>query len=180
MSSDDRDDGEPPRGNATRVAVEDAYKEHAELLQQIAENKFNIPPEDAEGVVNEVFTSYLLRRDCVRDPRRWLIGAVCHASRAYWRDVARTSPLPQDYLEYVDPSSPGLEGRIVDRVTMARALTELGPKCRDTLRLYYAEGYSAAEIAVRFGTTPNYVMQLLHACRKRARKAYDKLKDRKS
>ena len=161
------------------MGVEDAYKEHADLLRHIAEKKFAIPPPDAEGVVSEVFTSYLLRRDSVRNCRKWLIGAVCHASRAYWRDAARIVRLPEDVGDYVDPDSPGLEKRIVDRVTMARALMAIPPKCRETLRLYYAEGYSAAEIAAHLGTTNGYVMQLLHTCRKRARKAYDELKDKK-
>jgi RNA polymerase sigma factor (sigma-70 family) len=156
---------------------EDAYRKHADLLRHIAETKFNIPPSDAESVVNEVFTAYLLRRETVRNERKWLIGAACHASRAYWREVAKTTPLPENVSEYLDPSSPGLERRIVDNVTMARALMDISPKCRETLRLYYAEGYSAAEIATRFGTTSNYVMQLLHICRKHARKAYDALKD---
>jgi len=173
------DDGGSAKPPGTGTGVEDAYRKHSHLLRHIAENKFNIPPADAEGVVNEVFTAYLLRRDTVRNARTWLIGAVCHASRAYWRDAARTSPLPEDLHEFVDPDSPGLERLIVDRVTMARALTEVGPKCREILRMYYAEGYSAAEIASRLGTTSGYVMQLLHTCRKRVRQAYDALKDRK-
>ncbi|HEV3485701.1 MAG TPA: sigma-70 family RNA polymerase sigma factor, partial [Vicinamibacterales bacterium] len=168
------DDARSARAQAD-AGLEDTYKNHADLLRHIAENKFNIPPADAQSVVNEVFTAYLLRRETVRNARKWLIGAACHASRAYWREVAKTAPLPENVGEYLDPSSPGLEGRIVDHVTMARALTEISPKCRETLRLYYAEGYSAAEIAARYGTTSNYVMQLLHSCRKHARKAYDAL-----
>jgi RNA polymerase sigma factor (sigma-70 family) len=125
--------------------------------------------------VNEVFTSYMIRRESIRDTRQWLVGAVCHASRAYWRAAARTSPLPDDVGDYEHPDSPGLEGRIVNRVTMASALNQIGPKCRETLRLYYAEGYSAAEIAAHLGTTSGYAMQLLHTCRKRVRKAYDDL-----
>lgn len=179
MGSTAGDKPSAPKRSGTRLAVEDAYKKHADLLRYIAESKFNIPPPDAEGIVNEVFTGYLVRRKTIRHMRKWLIGAVCHASRAYWRDAARTSPLPPNVGDYVDPSSPGLEGRIVDRVTMARALTEIGPKCRETLRMYYAEGYSAAEIAARLGTTSGYVMQLLHTARKRVRKVYDSLRDRK-
>jgi RNA polymerase sigma factor (sigma-70 family) len=176
MAQSGGNDGSNAKPGAGGICVEDAYKKHSELLRSIAETKFNIPPADAQGVVNEVFTAYLLRRDSVREPRRWLIGAVCHASRAYWREAARTSPMPDDVAQFVDPSSPGLEGRIVDRVTMARALTEVGPKCRETLRMYYAEGYSAAEIATRLGTSSGYVMQLLHTCRNRVRRAYDTLK----
>jgi RNA polymerase sigma factor (sigma-70 family) len=179
MSPPENDDGS---GNfvGAHPAVEDAYREHAARLRDLAEKKFNIPPLDATGVVNEVFASYMLRRENIRDARQWLVGAVCHASRAYWRVASRTDPLPPDVHNYEHPDSPGLEGRIVDRVTMASALTQIGPKCRETLRLYYAEGYSAAEIAQHLGTTSGYVMQLLHTCRKRVRKAYDDLlKDRK-
>ena len=160
--------------------MEDTYKKHAPLLRDIAEKKFNIPPSDAEGLVNEVFTAYLLRRNVVRDTKKWLIGAICHASRAYWRAAAKTTSLPDDVAEYVDPNSGGLERRIVDRVTMGAALRKVGPKCRETLRLFYAEGYSAAEIAAILNTTTGYVTQLLHTCRKKVRKAYDELKGRKT
>jgi RNA polymerase sigma factor (sigma-70 family) len=176
MESSGGGDGSTPKLPATLPCVEDAYKKHCELLRHIAETKFNIPPADADAIVSEVFTAYLLRRDTVRNARNWLIGAVCHASRAYWRDAARTSQLPEDASEFVDPSSPELEGQILDRVTMARALAEIGPKYRETLRMYYAEGYSAAEIATRLGTSSGYVMQILHTSRKRVRKAYDLLK----
>ncbi|MDQ3283411.1 MAG: sigma-70 family RNA polymerase sigma factor [Acidobacteriota bacterium] len=170
-------DGDSPGSKSSHSAgVEDAYREHAALLRDIAEKKFNIPPPDSAGIVHDVFSSFMVHRENIRDARQWLVGAVCHASRAYWRIAARTSQLPEDVGEYVDPDSPGLEGRIVDRVTMARALNAVGPKCRETLRLYYAEGYSAAEIANELGTTTGYVMQLLHTCRKRVRKAYDELR----
>lgn len=169
---DDDSAGKPKAGS---VAVEDAYREHAALLRDIAEKKFNIPPCDAAAIVHDVFSSYMVHRDNIRDARQWLVGAVCHASRGYWRTSSRTSQLPEDFCDYVDPKSPGLEGRIVDRVTVERALSEIDPKCRETLRLYYAEGYSAAEIAARLGTTAGYVMQLLHTGRKRVRKAYDDL-----
>jgi RNA polymerase sigma factor (sigma-70 family) len=179
MAAQGDDDAPAAKATDRGVAVEDAYRHHAALLREIAEFKFNIPPADAESIVNDVFTSFMVRSEQVRSPRKWLIGAVCHASRAYWRIAARTSPLaPGD--DYIDPRADGLEETIVDRVTMAAALAQLGPKCRETLRMYYAEGYSAAEIAAQLGTTSGYVMQLLHSCRKRVREAYDAVaKDRK-
>lgn len=175
MRSRGEDDsaGAPP--SVESGEVEEAWHEHAGLLREIAEKKFHIPPPDADALVSEIFTSFLIRRASVRNARQWLIGAVCHASRAYWRLAARTTSLPSNVGEYADPYSEGLEKRVVDRVTMATALSQIGPKCRDTLRMYYAEGYSAAEIADRLGTTSGYVMQLLHTCRKRVRKAYDAL-----
>ena len=180
MRSHGDDDSAVSKPTALSVAVEDAYRDHAALLREIAEKKFNIPSTDAAAIVHDVFSSYMVHRANVRNARKWLVGAVCHASRGYWRASSRTSQLPEDFGNYVDPKSPGLEGRIVDRVTVERALSEIDPKCRETLRLYYAEGYSAAEIAELLGTTAGYVMQLLHTARKRVRKAYgDRTKDGK-
>ncbi len=170
---DEKSPASKPTGRSR--TVEDAYREHAALLRDIAEKKFNIPAHDAAGIVSDVFSSFMVHRENVRDARQWLVGAVCHASRGYWRAAARTSQFPENVGEYVDPQSPDLEMRIVDRVTMARALSRIEAKYRETLRLYYAEGYSAREIAQRLCTTTGYVMQLLHTGRKRVRKAYDDL-----
>lgn len=166
-------DGDPPGGGPeeVRLALADAYRRHFDLLRDIAEKKFHVPAGDAVAIINDIFLSMLARRPTVRDERKFLIGAVCHASRGYWRTAMRYRPLPPDIEEYVDPA-PDAENSIVDRVTMAAALNHLPPKCRETLRLYYTEGYSAAEIAERLDTTTGYVMQLLHSCRKRAREIY--------
>jgi RNA polymerase sigma factor (sigma-70 family) len=169
-------DDDPP---GSERHVEDAYTGQSARLRRLVERKFNIPPVDAEAIVNDVFASYLSRRENVRDANKWLVGAVCHASRAYWRAAARMSQLPENAAEYIDHDATGFESRIIDRVTMSAALNQLGPRCRETLRLYYAEGYSAKEIAERFDTTTGYVIQLLHVCRKRVRQAYDALKEKK-
>ncbi|HEX6160870.1 MAG TPA: sigma-70 family RNA polymerase sigma factor [Thermoanaerobaculia bacterium] len=170
-------DGElvSPQIDGRAIGLEDTYRSHATFLREIAQRKFRIPSGDAEALVNDVFMSFLLRREFVRNPRKWLIGAVCHASRGYWRVEQKTRPLPPDIDDYADPESPD-EKSLVDRVTIAKTLNGLCSRCRSTLRLYYAEGYTAAEIAEQFDTTPGYVMQLLHGCRKRAREIYTKLK----
>lgn len=167
-------EGDPPDGGSdtTRLALADTYQRHFNLLRDIAERKFHVPPDDALALVNDIFLSMLAKQPEVRDERRWLIGAVCHASRGYWRAAMRYKPLPPDIEDYVDPAAANAESRIVDRVTIAEALNQLPPKCRETLRLFYSEGYSAAEIAERLDTTTGYVMQLLHSSRKRARDKY--------
>ena len=167
------DDGSAAKPPPSLVAsIEDAYRSHADLLRGIAEKKFRVPAGDAESIVNEIFTAYLMRATVVRDAKSWLVGAVCHASRGYWRMRSRTEPLPPDINDRVDPLDADPEQRLIDKLTVALALSRLPPKCRTTLRMYYADGYSAAEIAKHLGTSPGYVMQLLHGCRKRAREIY--------
>lgn len=177
MGPDVEDDAPAAKPSAIAVGVEDAYRDLAPFLRDLAQKKFNVPSSDAVALVHDVFSAFMVRRHDVRDARRWLVGAVCHASRGYWRSAARTSQMPENAGEYVDPESSGLEGRIVDRVTIDSALRQLGPKCRRTLQMYYAEGYSAAEIASRLGTTTGYVNQLLHTYRNRVRRIYDDLRN---
>ena len=54
------------------------------LLLRIATLRYNVPPEDAEELLHEVFLAFLLRREDVRDERAWLIGAMDHAARRFW------------------------------------------------------------------------------------------------
>jgi RNA polymerase sigma factor (sigma-70 family) len=164
-----------PDSQGEGLALEDTYRSHAPFLRDVAERKFRIPGSDAEALVNEVFMSYLMRREVIRDSRKWLIGAVCNASRGYWRSESKTRPLPPNIDDFADPESPD-EASIVNRVTIAATLNRLCVRCRETLRLYYAEGYSAAEIAEHFDTTTGYVMQLLHGCRNKARAIYNEMK----
>lgn len=173
----------PPGGgddrNAGATAVEEDYRKLATLLRQVAEKKFNVPSHDAEALVNEVFTTYILRRESVRDPERWLVGAVCHASRGYWRKQSRTEPFPPDIAEYADPATNEEEERLVSKLTLALALSRLDCRCHELLRLFYLEGYTAAEVAARFGTTRAYAAQLLHSCRQELRKIYKRFSEEK-
>ena len=157
------------------ITVETDYRRWAILLREIAEKKFHVPAEDAEALVNDVFIAYLLRFDHVRDPEKWLVGAVCHASRGYWRRETRLEPLPRDLPDQPDPCSLAVEDRLVAKLTVALALSHLRERCRRVLRLYYLDGYSIAELAEHLKTTPGYAAQVLHECRRRLRQIYRRL-----
>ena len=145
------------------------------MLREIAEKKFHVPPEEAEALVNDVFIAYLLRREHIRNPEKWLVGAVCHASRGYWRREVRVEPLPADVREHIDPVSLDAEERLVAKLTVALALSHLHERCRQVLRMYYLDGYSIAELAAHLKTTPGYAAQVLHECRRRLRQIYRRL-----
>jgi RNA polymerase sigma factor (sigma-70 family) len=145
------------------------------MLREIAEKKFHVPPDDAEALVNDVFIAYLLRHELIRNPEKWLVGAICHASRGYWRREVRIEPLPHDLREQIDPASLETEDRLVAKLTVALALSHLHERCRDILRMYYLDGYSIAELAEHLKTTPGYASQVLHECRRRLRQIYRRL-----
>lgn len=163
------------------ITVETDYRRWATSLREIAERKFHVPPEDAEALVNDVFIAYLLRTEQIRNPEKWLIGAVCHASRGYWRREVRSEPLPRNIPEHPDPGTIDAEERLVSKLTVALALSHLPERCRRVLRMYYLDGYSHAELAQHLGTTAGYAAQILHSCRQRLRQIYRRLaRERKS
>lgn len=151
------------------------YREHAPLLCATARHRYGIPYDDVRALVHDIFASLLERRPQVEDMRAFLLGAMQNAARYYWRKRRHESPLLDEHEETADEStSAGLE-RWSTRISLAAALAQLGPKCRETLRRYYLDEEKPCDIAQRLDTSAAYVMQLLSSCRKRAREIYCKI-----
>ncbi|HVR42835.1 MAG TPA: sigma-70 family RNA polymerase sigma factor [Thermoanaerobaculia bacterium] len=161
----------------TRTAqeIEDVYRLHFNLLKYLACQKFKITENDAENVIHEVFVAYLSAAGQVRDVRSWLVGAMCNASRNYWRSHGRLEGLPADMGKRGDPASAGLADAVATKVTVRETLSRLHQKCQDTLRLRYMEGCSAIEVATQLETTSRYAEKLIAKCLKRAHEIYVRL-----
>lgn len=155
--------------------LEAMYHDHAPLLRTTARLRYRIPPADAEALVHDVFASFLERQPKVRDTRAYLLAAINHACKYYWRKRRREAPLLPEHDETHDERSRAEEERWTLQLSLAATLTHLGPKCREILRRYYMNEEKPDAIARSMETTPGYVFQLLHSCRKRARDIYRKL-----
>lgn len=152
--------------------AEALYLEHRTLLLFVACRKFRVPDCDAEGLIQEVFLSYLQSGTRIENVRAWLVAAVCNASRHYWRTQGRTESLPDDFHESSDPGSHGLADKFAMQITIRQALQYLQPKCKETLWLHYFEGRSASDVARELDTTTRYAEKLIHNCLKRVREIY--------
>lgn len=172
MSGEHDGGGDLPRRG---VALDTSYRHNAVVLRELAERKFRVPRDEAEAIVNDVFMSFLLRADSIQQPQRWLVGAVCHASRDYLRKRSKTEALPPDIDDYVDPFAANSEDTLIRRLTMAVAMSQLGKRCAMALRMHHAEGYSAPEIAQRLQISTGATEQLLHRCRKKAHEIFSRL-----
>jgi RNA polymerase sigma factor (sigma-70 family) len=167
--------GESPNGALRPAAdqtVEALYVQHRTLLFFIAARKFRVPDGDAEALIQEVFLSFLQTGTRIENVRAWLVAAVCNASRHYWRVSGRTESLPDDLQAQGDPRSRTIADEMALRMTVQQALSYLQPRCRETLRLHYFEGRTAAEVAREFDTTLRYAEKLIHNCLKRVREIY--------
>lgn len=149
-------------GDDSVVARE--YRANASLLLRIAEGKFGVPHEEAEALVHDVFSTFLLHHASVRNARAWLVAAICNASRGYWRSKREFDDVGELDLP-VDANTDSLFRQLLVR----QAVDALRHRCKETLRMHYWEGRTAAELAGSFGTTLKYAEKLIHKCLKHTR-----------
>src|SRR5215210_8087365 len=87
-------------------AFEAIYGQYFDLLAQIAVFKFQVPDSEAETLVHDVLIGYLRKSETIVQLRPWLSGAICYASRHYWRLNGRIlDGDPNADLDRVDPAS---------------------------------------------------------------------------
>ena len=159
----------PPSGIDDDEFVQ-VYEENFGLLVSLAVRKFQVPFGDAEGLAHEVFLSYLKRRKEIRELHKWLIGAICNASRHYWRKHDRSIDQLDDEATsiQVDPVSAHVVEWLTARIAAGEALAVLSPRHQRILRLRYYEGYSIPEIAEELGVTKKYAQKLVGKILRRA------------
>lgn len=150
------------------------YEENCGVLVAVAMRKFQVPPVDAEALAHEVFLSYLKRRKEIREVHKWLIGAICHASRYYWRKQGRNiEQLDAEFAAAMpDPMSTNIREVLPARIAAGEVLAGLSPRYQYILRLRYFEGFSIKEIADHLGVTSKYTQKLVTKCLRRAEELF--------
>lgn len=154
------------------------YDDHVPLMRAIARRKFNIPDSDIDGLVHDVFASFLTSASRVKELRPYLVGGICNASRNYWRRRERDDSL---FVEMDENAVCGadLQQTVSRNLTLNAALSRIGERCRNVLQRYYLESESTASIAQAIGTSPGNVIYILHTCRKRAREFLDQMRSQR-
>ena len=149
------------------------YEENFAFLSSIAVNKFRVPDTEAETLAHEVFLTYLRKSETICDLRSWLVGAICHASRHYWRSNRRIVDAdPEIDVEYPDPASRQILDVLTDQIAARKVLDGLAPRYQEILRLRYFAGMTVPEIAAHLGVRPKYAQKLVSKCLKRAEKVF--------
>jgi len=157
-------------------SFEELYSEHFGFLVAVAVRKFRVPESDAEALAHEVFLSYLRRKNEVLNVHSWILGAICHASRYYWRQQGRmVEALDDDQaFERPDPATTRILDSLPDQLAARQALEGLMPRDQEILRMRYFEGRSIVEMAERLGVKPKYAQKLLTKVLRRAERNYRK------
>jgi RNA polymerase sigma-70 factor (ECF subfamily) len=172
----------PPRYDIDDGHFARLYEANLGLLVTLSVRKFQVPSVDAEALAHEVFLSYLKRKEEIRDLHRWLVGAICNASRYYWRKRGRN--IEQLDAEFAvarpDPASIDILNTLPSRIAAGEVLAGLPPRYQHILKLRYFEGYSIKEIAEHLGVTSKYTQKLVTKCLRRAEELFDPSRSRKN
>jgi RNA polymerase sigma factor (sigma-70 family) len=140
----------------------------------IAVRDFRLPYGDAEAVVHDIFLCYFSNPGVVRgDVKAYLCAAVRNGCIDYLRERGREQSVFED-VEDVSTDT-FLPDRVANRLAMAETLARLRPRCRAALRCFHLENKSSAAVAEELNASLTYVRQLLHHCRKEARRIFEEL-----
>ena len=162
-----------PTSPVVSERAEAAYRGNYKLLAFLAATRFRIPEDEVCGLIHDVFVSFIRSEAKIgrteRDERSWLVGAICNASRYYWRKHPAGEALPEARF---DASSIAEEA--LDRLELARVLRALPERCRDLLCRRYVEGYSSQDIAKHEALTSGSTRNLISKCLLAARAAFSR------
>jgi RNA polymerase sigma factor (sigma-70 family) len=134
--------------------------------------KFGIAPDDAEGLVQDVFATFFMHAASVEQVERYLIGGICNAARKHLQRAGAA-----DALFCGDDPCEATAGDVMLRQLerkqlLAKVFARIGSRCRELLCRYYVRGESTEAIGEKLDLTRGSVAVNLHKCRKRAVHAY--------
>lgn len=159
-------------GNGARAIFEEAYVRFAPRLRKVAIAKFGIAPDDAEGLVQDVFATFLMHMASVEQVERYLIGGICNAARKHLQRAGAADALFCGDDPCQATIGDVLLRQIERKELLSKVLARVGSRCRELLCRYFVRGESAAAIAGTLESTPGSVAVSLHKCRRRAVDAY--------
>ena len=148
-----------------RESLNNLLKTSRPRLERVLRN-FEVPPEDAEDILQDAQLTLLYKWDKVRSPESWLIGTVKKKCIMYWRkrrgslcEAVDTAIL--DLLAV--PQAPDQEKTDLS-TDLSRVLARLSARCRSLLRLRYGLGYGPTEVAEQMGYQTSSIRKVTNRC----------------
>ena len=156
-----------------RAAFGTLYQRYRSYSEAIARRN-GVTGHDVDDVVNDAWTRLLVGFSRGSGPDRHFSGYLAQTVRSCavdrWRATRRLilTDSPNDFADPVTEAEPDDETLEAAR----RAMTQLAAEQRELLEASFADGFSAANYARRFGLTPNAVANRAVRARRSLRRAY--------
>lgn len=127
---------------------------------------YDIPPEDAEDVLQDTYLTLLYKWEKVQCPEAWLIGTLRKKCIMYWRKRRKRffDAMETGLLELLlEPERPLQENRDLCR-DFERVLGRLPPRCQKLLRLRFVLGLGPGEVAEEMGYQASSIRKITSRC----------------
>ncbi len=127
---------------------------------------FEVPPEDAEDILQDAQLTLLYKWDKIRSPENWLVGTVKKKCIMYWRKRRGSlcEAVDTAILDLISmPQSPRQEQEELT-FDLDRVLSRLSTRCRSLLRLRYGLGYGPTEVAEQMGYRSSSIRKVTNRC----------------
>lgn len=128
--------------------------------------RYQIPAQDAEDLVQEIFVSFVRQYRNVQTPEAWLTNALKYQCLQYWR--RRRQQLCEavdsgllDLLAEHEPPTAESNDRIRD---LEKFMQRIPPRCQRILRLRYGLGFTPKEVAGELGYRHSSVSNIVRRC----------------
>ncbi len=128
--------------------------------------RYQIPPEDAEDILQEALLATVLKWERIRNPEAWLVVTLKNRCLIYWRRRRGSlcTAVDDGALELLsEPEAPPQERQHM-RWDLDNLMGNLPTRHQDLLRLRYLQGHSPSEVAERLGYCQSSVRKLASRC----------------
>jgi RNA polymerase sigma factor (sigma-70 family) len=161
-----------PAESGAPALFEEVYVRFAPRLRKVAVAKFGIAPDDAEGLVQDVFATFFMHAANVEQVERYLIGGICNAARKHLQRVGAADALFCDDDPCQATAGDVLLRQLERKQLLSKVFARIGSRCRELLTRYYVRGESTDVIAQKLDSTRGSIAVTMHKCRRRAVDAY--------
>jgi RNA polymerase sigma factor (sigma-70 family) len=125
---------------------------------------YDIPPEDAEDILQEALLDAVRKWDTIQHMESWLLGTLGYKCSHYWRrqrsDRVRIQAVDTPELEELAPPQPPAQDRDGVLLDLHSLMRGLGKKHQAALWLRFGLGLSTEEVAQRLGYCPSSIRKL--------------------
>lgn len=128
--------------------------------------RYQIPPEDAEDILQEALLATVLKWERIKNPEAWLIVTLKNRCLIYWRRRRGNicTSVDMGVLEVLsEPEAPPQERQHL-RWDLDSMIETLPSKHQDLLRMRYVLGHTSSEVAERLGYCTSSVRKLASRC----------------
>jgi RNA polymerase sigma factor (sigma-70 family) len=134
-----------------------------------ARERFGIPPEDADDLLQETALELIRQQGHVRNPGGFVFAVFRNRCRRFLERRARRREV---FAEAAAADAPGPEVGcgLDERLALREALSEVSSGCRELLAAHYVEGQTLTEAAQRLALRSSGIVKTLSRCLKRLRK----------